>query len=103
MILESLQKIKKAENEENNRVDNAKTEGIKIVKDAGNKAENLVADKIKKAHAQAEKARVEAGERAMIECKNISKEWKEKTDNLREAAKKNRPKATEFILQSLLG
>jgi vacuolar-type H+-ATPase subunit H len=103
MILESLQKIKKAEAEVKERIENSKGEAIRIIEKAKTDAEKLLAEKIKSSQRKAEKMREDAVEEAKKEGLNIANKWTKETKGLSEEAQGNLEKAKEFILRSLLG
>ena len=103
MILESLHKIKKAEAEVKERIENSKGEAIRIIEKAKTDAENLLAEKIKSSQRKAEKMREDAVEEAKKEGLNLANEWTKETKELSEKAQENLEKAKEFILRSLLG
>jgi ATP synthase H subunit len=103
MILESLQKIKKAETEAKERIENAKGDVVSIIKTAKTEGEKFLAERMRNAQSQEEKMRDDAVEEARKECKNVANEWKKETESLKKEAQKNLGKAKEFILRSLLG
>jgi ATP synthase H subunit len=103
MILESLHKIKKAEAEIKERIEDSKREAIRIIEKAKAEAEQLLADKIKDSQTQAEKMREDAREEAKKEGLNIANKWTKETQELSKKAQENLEKAKEFILRSLLG
>jgi len=102
MILESLHKIKKAETEAKERVENSKGDAIRIIEKAKAETELLLAEKMKNAQSQAEKMREDAVEEAKKEGMSIANKWTKETQELSEKAHKNLEKAKEFILHSLL-
>jgi len=103
MILESLQRIKKAEIEAKKGIENAKREAVSAIERAKKEAERLLAERMRNDQGQAEKMREDAGQEARKECQNIANEWKVKIKDLRKEARRNQEKAKDFILRSLLG
>jgi len=103
MILESLQRIKKAEIEAEKGIENAKREAVSAIERAKKEAERLLAERMRNDQGQAEKMREDAGQEARKECQNIANEWKVKIKDLRKEARRNQEKAKDFILRSLLG
>jgi len=103
MILESLHKIKKAEADAKERIENSKVEAVRIIEKAKTDAEKLLAEKIKTSQRKAEKMRDDAVEEAKKEGLNLADEWTKITEEVSEKAQGNLEKAKEFILHSLLG
>lgn len=102
MILESLQKIKKAEAEAQERIERAKGEAIRIVEEAKAEADKIVSEKVKDSQTQAEKMKENAQADAINEGRVIADEWKKGTEEFDQAAQKNLEHAKEFLLGSLL-
>lgn len=103
MILESLQKIKKAEAEAQERIENSKGEAIHIIEKAKAEADKLLSEKMRDSQKQAETMREKAKEEAMNKGLTIENEWKKGTEALGKDAQQNLENAKEFILRSLLG
>jgi ATP synthase H subunit len=102
MILESLQKIKKAEAEVQERIEHAKGEAIRIVEEAKEEADKILSEKKKDSQTQAEEMKENAKAEAINEGRAIADEWKKGTEAFDQAAQKNLEHAKEFILGSLL-
>ena len=103
MILESLQRMKKAETEAKKGIEDAKREAVGAIETAEKEAERLLAEKMRDDQSKIDKMREDAGEKARTECQNIASEWKKKIEGLRTEARKNQKKANELILSSILG
>ena len=103
MILETLKKIKSAEQEAKKSIEDAKTETVAIINGAKANAEKILADKKEAARNMTEKMINDSVEDARKECQNIVDKWEKETEEIRKEAGKNLAKAKEFIVRSVLG
>ena len=102
MVLESLQKVKKAETDLLQRKQEAKGEVAGIVETAQAGADKVLLEKTTAARDQAEQMRSDAEKQAQKECKIIVDQWEKEIGELRAEAQKGLEKAREFIVHSLL-
>lgn len=103
LVGESIEKIKKAEENARNQIAEAQAESERMLRDARAKAEEVVEEAKKQAAEEAKRIVEKAEEEAAQEIVLLKEKNEGAKENIRKTAGRNRAEAASFIIRRVIG